>query len=104
MPKSFNKRLDIKRFTFSLSGIPAADLKEHERQKQNSRGAESSDEDEPANKRPKPEGLLGNAPPGMQVLPPGMIHGMVHPPPGMPPGMQMMSMGHMAGHPFMHPR
>ncbi|KAH1015763.1 hypothetical protein HUJ04_007098 [Dendroctonus ponderosae] len=103
VPNSLPNRSNVDIEIYGMEGIPAADLKEHERQKQNSRGAESSDEDEPANKRPKPEGLLGNAPPGMQVLPPGMIHGMVHPPPGMPPGMQMMSMGHMAGHPFMHP-
>lgn len=89
---------------YFFKGIPAADLKEHERQKQNSRGPDSSDDDEPVNKRPKPEGLLGNAPPGMPGgMPPGMVPGMMHPPPGMPHGMQMMSMGPMGGPPFMHP-
>lgn len=89
-----------------LPGIPAADLKEHERQKQGSRNDSGSEDDEPAAKRSKPEGLLGNAPalmPGM----PNMMQGMMHPP-GMPPGMHMgpmMGMGHMGGPPFMpHPR
>lgn len=77
-------------------------MKEHERQKQSTRG-DSSDEDEPANKRPKPEGLLGNAPPGMPaMLPHGVLPGMMAPG-GMPHGMPMMHMGHMGGPPFMHP-
>lgn len=77
-------------------------MKEHERQKQSTRG-DSSDEDEPANKRPKPEGLLGNAPPGMPaMLPHGVLPGMMAPG-GMPHGMHMMHMGHMGGPPFMHP-
>lgn len=85
-----------------LPGIPPNDLKEHERQKQGTRGNDSgSDEDEPAVKRPKPEGLLGTAP-GVMAAVPGMVQGMM-PPPGMAPGMPM---GHMMsmGPPFMaHP-
>lgn len=83
------------------AGIPAADLKEHERQKQGSRSNDSgSDDDEPTNKRVKTEGLLGNAPGVMQGVP-GMMPGMI-PPPSLPPGMQMGHMMHM-GPPFMHP-
>lgn len=89
-------------FFVYLPGIPPNDLKEHERQKQGSRGADSgSDDDEPAAKRVKPEGLLGNAPAVMTGMP-GMVQGMM-PPPGLAPG---MSMGHMMsmGSPFMtHP-
>ncbi|XP_050302123.1 BUB3-interacting and GLEBS motif-containing protein ZNF207 [Anthonomus grandis grandis] len=104
VPNSLPNRSNVDIEIYGMEGIPPADLKEHERQKQNSRGADSSDEDEPANKKMKPEGLLGNAPPGMAAaMPHGMMQGMMHPPPGMPPGMQMMSMGHMGGPPFMHP-
>lgn len=89
-------------FFVYLPGIPPNDLKEHERQKQGSRGNDSgSDDDEPAAKRAKPEGLLGNAP-GVMTGMPGMVQGMM-PPPGLAPG---MSMGHMMsmGPPFMtHP-
>lgn len=91
-------------FFVYLPGIPAADLREHERQKQGSRPSNDSgsDDDEPTTKRPKPEGLLGNAPGVMQGVP-NMVPGMM-PPPGMPPGMgmgPMMQMGHMQHH-FMH--
>lgn len=66
------------------------------------RGDSDDDDDEPAIKKPKPEGLLGTAP-GVSVQ--GMVPGMMPPPMGMPPGIPMgpmMSMGHMAP-PFMHP-
>lgn len=88
----------------SISGIPAADLKEHERQKAGSR-EDSDDDDEPAAKKAKPEGLLGSAP-GMVTGMPGMgvVPGMMPPPgmSGMPPGLMGHMMGHM-GPPFMHP-
>lgn len=83
-------------------GIPASDLKEHERQKVGTRGDSDDEDDEPAMKKPKPEGLLGSAP-GVPV--PGMVPGMMPPPMGMPPGLtmgHMMQMGPM-GPPFMHP-
>lgn len=86
-----------------LLGIPAADLKEHERQKAGGRD-DSDDDDEPAAKKIKPEGLLGTAP---GVIP-GMVPGMMPPHPGLPgmtPGIPMgpmMSMNPMAPH-FMHP-
>lgn len=91
-------------------GIPSADLKEHERQRQGSRssiGSGSDDDDEPVAKKVKPEGLLGSAPSMLQTMsgmvPTGMLppHGI----PGMPP---TISMGHMMqmgpmGPQFMHP-
>lgn len=86
-------------FFVYVPGIPPNDLKEHERQKQGSRGTDSgSDDDEPAAKRLKPEGLLGNAP---GVIPgvPNMVQGMM-PPPGLAPGMPMGPMMSM-GPPFM---
>ncbi|CAG9767292.1 unnamed protein product [Ceutorhynchus assimilis] len=104
VPNSLPNRSNVDIEIYGMEGIPAADLKEHERQKQNSKG-ESSDEDEPASKRPKPEGLLGNAPPGIPVAMPQMNQMMPqmisH---GMPPGMHHMmhTMGHMGGPPFMH--
>lgn len=90
-------------FFVYLPGIPPNDLKEHEKQKQGSRSNDSgSDDDEPAAKKAKPEGLLGNAP---NVMPgvPNMVQGMM-PPPGMAPGMAMGHMMSPMGPPFMaHP-
>lgn len=107
-----------------MEGIPPNDAKEHERQRNGGRpGSPSSGEDEPVQKKAKPEGLLGSAPgamPGMAGLPgmapqPGMPpmpgmgpHPSMAPHPGMPPhhGMPpihpMMPMGHV-GPPFMNP-
>lgn len=89
---------------FVVKGIPAADLKEHERHKHSGSKEDSDDEEEPTAKKAKPEGLLGSAP-GLVHGIPGMVPGMMPPPGihGMPPGMMshMMPMGHM-GPPFMH--
>ncbi|CAG9817908.1 unnamed protein product [Phaedon cochleariae] len=106
VPNSLPNRSNVDIEIYGMEGIPAADLREHERQKQGSRPTTNdsgSDDDEPATKRPKPEGLLGNAPGVMQGMPPGMVPGMM-PPPGMAPGMQMghmMQMAQMGSH-FMH--
>lgn len=87
---------------FFFQGIPPNDLKEHERQKQGTRGNDSgSDDDEPSQKKVKQEGLLGNAPGVMQGMP-GMMQGMM-PPPGMPPGIPMGHMMPMGPHFAMHP-
>ncbi|KAL1489149.1 hypothetical protein ABEB36_014090 [Hypothenemus hampei] len=104
VPNSLPNRSNVDIEIYGMEGIPPQDLKDHERQKQSTRGPDSSDEDEPASKKVKPEGLLGNAPPGMPgLMPPGMVPGLVHPPPGLPPGMQMMPMAPMGAPPFMHP-
>lgn len=106
VPNSLPTRTNIEIEIYGMEGIPAADLREHERQRFGTvtgNYSGSDDDDEPASKRTKPEGLLGNAPgvmPGMQ----GMLQGMM-PPPGLPPGIpmgHMMSMGPM-GPQFMHP-
>ncbi|KAL3272601.1 hypothetical protein HHI36_014071 [Cryptolaemus montrouzieri] len=97
VPNSLPLRSNIEIEIYGMEGIPATDLKEHERQRQG--GNDSGSDDEPAPKKAKPEGLLGNAPGGPQhpgMMPPGMM-----PPPGMPPGMSMGPMMHMP--PFMHP-
>lgn len=84
-----------------MEGIPPADLKEHERQRNGRPGSPSSGEDEPAPKKNKPEGLLGQAPlltTGLHTLPAhhGMPMGQFHH--SMPH--MMGSMGHV-GAPFM---
>ena len=92
-----------------MEGIPPNDAKEHERQRNGGRpGSPSSGEDEPPQKKVKPEGLLGSAPGAMPTnsrMMPGVMQG--H------PGMQQMGqyappmhsmMGHL-GHvpPYMGP-
>jgi hypothetical protein len=91
-----------------MEGIPANDLKEHERQRNGGRpGSPSSGEDEPAPKKTKPEGLLGSAPGAMSGSN-MMSHGMSgHP--GMSVGQFQPSMHHVMGSmghvgpPFMGP-
>lgn len=77
-----------------MEGIPPDDIKEHERQKQGGRpGSPSSGEDEPAPKKVKPEGLLGNGPGPLPGGPGGMMPGM----------MQQHSQGPMPPHHMPHP-
>lgn len=103
VPNSMPNRSNIEIEIYGMEGIPAADLKEHERHKQ---GGPDSDDDEPLPKRPKPEGLLGTAPGTMSS--PGLVPGLMPPTlhHGMPPGMQMSHilgpMGHL-GHHFLPP-
>ncbi|KAL7303932.1 hypothetical protein TKK_0004050 [Trichogramma kaykai] len=107
VPNALPNRSNIEVEIYGMEGIPANDLKDHEKQRNGRAGSPSSGEDEPAPKKSKPEGLLGTAPgsmppnmmsghPGMQFPGmPGMMqhmggfmgHGMVPgmPPPGMPP-------------------
>ncbi|XP_017776432.1 PREDICTED: BUB3-interacting and GLEBS motif-containing protein ZNF207 isoform X2 [Nicrophorus vespilloides] len=105
VPNSLPNRSNIEIEIYGMEGIPQADLKEHERQKAGSRpsGSDDEEDDEPAAKKPKPEGLLGTAPGVMPGMP--MMQGMMPPHmQGMPPGMQMghmMAMGPMGPH-FMH--
>ncbi|XP_054268400.1 BUB3-interacting and GLEBS motif-containing protein ZNF207 isoform X1 [Macrosteles quadrilineatus] len=105
VPNSLSSRSNIEIEIYGMEGIPPEDLKEHERQKQGKQGraaSPDSGDDEPQSKKSKPEGLLGNAPPGM---PPGMMPpGMMPPPHPMMPPMGPM-MGHMGpmGPPFMGP-
>lgn len=55
VPNSYPNRSNIEIEIFGMDGIPPEDLKEHERQKT---GAKSeSDDDEPASKRTKNEGI-----------------------------------------------
>lgn len=57
VPNSFPTRSNIEIEIFGMDGIPPEDLKEHERQKTGSGGRSDSDDDEPASKRAKPEGM-----------------------------------------------
>ncbi|XP_018319335.1 BUB3-interacting and GLEBS motif-containing protein ZNF207 isoform X2 [Agrilus planipennis] len=94
VPNSLPNRSNIEIEIYGMEGIPSPDLKEHERLKQG--GAGSDDDDEPAMKKSKPEGLLGTAP-GSSSASPGIVPGMMT---GVPPGIPMMGhMGHM-GPPF----
>lgn len=54
VPNSFPNRSNIEIEIFGMDGIPAEDLKEHEKQKTG--GKSESEDDEPTAKRPKPEG------------------------------------------------
>ncbi|XP_021942194.1 BUB3-interacting and GLEBS motif-containing protein ZNF207 isoform X2 [Zootermopsis nevadensis] len=136
VPNSLPNRSNIEIEIYGMEGIPPEDIKEHERQKQGKQiqggrpGSPSSGEDEPAPKKAKPEGLLGNGPgPGgmmqgmmppqgpmhhhsmapMGQFGPSMGHHMMGPmgppigPPFMGPGMPMMGpMGNMGGPPQMN--
>lgn len=54
VPNSFPNRSNIEIEIFGMDGIPAEDLKEHERQKTG--GKSDSEDDEPTAKRSKAEG------------------------------------------------
>lgn len=56
VPNSYPNRSNIEIEIFGMDGIPAEDLKEHERQRTG--GKSESEEDEPANKRGKVESKL----------------------------------------------
>lgn len=92
VPNSMPNRSNIEIEIYGMEGIPAADLKEHERVKQ---GGPDSDDDEPLPKRIKPEGLLGTAP--GTIPSPGLVPGLM--PPTLHPGMAAgIPMGHLLGH------
>lgn len=114
VPNSLPNRSDIEVEIYGMEGIPADDVKEHDKQKGKlgppRPGSPSSGEDEPAPKKLKPEGTPNGPTPQVSSvqmplmrpsLPPGMMPGLG--PPGMfaPPGMHPM-MGPM-GHPFLPP-
>lgn len=91
VPNSMPNRSNIEIEIYGMEGIPAGDLKEHERQKI---GGPDSDDDEPLPKRLKPEGLLGTAP--GTIPSPGLVPGLM--PPALHPGMAGMQMGHILSH------
>ncbi|XP_066588478.1 BUB3-interacting and GLEBS motif-containing protein ZNF207-like isoform X2 [Prorops nasuta] len=113
VPNSLPNRSNIEIEIYGMEGIPPNDAKEHERQRNGGRpGSPSSGEDEPVQKKAKPEGLLGSAPgaiPAGSNMLPNVMPGMAtHP--GMPPMSQFPPpmhpmMGHMGpvGPPFMGP-
>lgn len=101
VPNSLPNRSNIEIEIYGMEGIPPNDAKEHERLRNGGRpGSPSSGEDEPAQKKQKPEGLLGSAPGAMSTgssMMPGMMQGMQgHP--GMPQmGQYPPPMHHMMG-------
>ncbi|KAK2581861.1 hypothetical protein KPH14_002324 [Odynerus spinipes] len=113
VPNSLPNRSNIEIEIYGMEGIPPNDAKEHERQRNGGRpGSPSSGEDEPVQKKAKPEGLLGSAPGAMPTgssIMSGVMQGMTtHP--GMPPmGQYPPPMHHMmgpmgpVGPPFMGP-
>ncbi|KAJ9586553.1 hypothetical protein L9F63_028403, partial [Diploptera punctata] len=79
VPNSLPNRSNIEIEIYGMEGIPPDDVKEHERQKQGKQmqggrpGSPSSGEDEPAPKKAKPEGLLGNGPMPHHMAPMGQF-------------------------------
>lgn len=57
VPNSIPNRSNIEIEIFGMDGIPPEDLRDHERQKTGNTKSES-DDDEPANKRTKTDGML----------------------------------------------
>lgn len=114
MPNSLPNRSNIEIEIYGMEGIPPNDAKEHEKQRNGNRpGSPSSGEDEPVQKKLKPEGLLGSAPgattnSNSSVMSGGMSGMQTHPtmPPmgQFPPPMHPMMgpMGHV-GPAFMGP-
>ncbi|CAB0016298.1 unnamed protein product, partial [Nesidiocoris tenuis] len=99
VPNSIGSRSNIEIEIYGMEGIPAQDLKEHEKQKQGRAASPSSGEDEPAPKK-KSDGGAGSSimssssgagpptgmPPGYPPMAPGMMPPMGPMPPYMPPG------------------
>jgi hypothetical protein len=54
VPNSLPSRSNVEIEIYGMEGIPANDLKEHEKQKNGNKS--DSEDDEPANKKAKPEG------------------------------------------------
>lgn len=84
VPNSLPNRSNIEIEIYGMEGIPAADVREHERQKNGNKS--ESEEDEPVQKRQKT-----GEPGGMMQ---GMGMGGPPPPPGGPAGMMMNMMQH----------
>jgi hypothetical protein len=102
VPNSLPNRSNIEIEIYGMEGIPAEDLKNHERQKSGNKS--DSDDDEPTNKKHKldpqiamaqgmpPQMMMPNMVPNMAQFPPMMMpHGFP-----MMPGIQLMP--HMMGH------
>ncbi|XP_031623250.1 BUB3-interacting and GLEBS motif-containing protein ZNF207-like isoform X2 [Contarinia nasturtii] len=104
VPNSIPNRQNIEIEIFGMDGIPAEDLKEHERQKTGNTKSES-DDDEPSNKRTKTDANNLMQQPNMMManmMPPHMMaqFGM-----GMPMMPQQFAMGmQMMPHQMMQPR
>ncbi|CRK93359.1 CLUMA_CG006900, isoform A [Clunio marinus] len=106
VPNSLPNRSNIEIEIYGMEGIPAQDLKDHEKQKNGNKS--ESDDDEPSTKKLKIEPTVAGAAAALpsQMMMPNMVHpNMAQFPMMMQPGFPMMSgipmMGqipHMIGH------
>jgi hypothetical protein len=82
VPNSLPNRSNIEIEIYGMEGIPAQDLKDHERQKSGGGGGggnkSESDDDEPSAKKNKIDPMT-SAPPTGTLPPQMMMHNMVHP-------------------------
>ncbi|GBP93240.1 BUB3-interacting and GLEBS motif-containing protein ZNF207 [Eumeta japonica] len=93
VPNSLPNRANIDIEIYGMEGIPAEDVKEHEKQKTGGGKGSDSEDDEPAAKKKATPALLGPGPSGVT---PGILPTPMGPvPPGMYPG--AMPMNHMMG-------
>lgn len=101
VPNSLANRSNIEIEIYGMEGIPAQDLKDHEKQKNGNKS--ESDDDEPSAKKNKLEPQAPAAMP-QQMMMPNMVHpNMAQFPMMMQPGFQMMpGMTHMIPHMMGH--
>ncbi|CAL1300044.1 unnamed protein product [Larinioides sclopetarius] len=101
VPNALPTRNNIEIEIYGMEGIPAADIREHEKQRQGGSRDEDSDDDENSNSATDINKQKQTTAPTMPTVP-GMMPGM--PVPGMMPGMPGMPYGPpMPGHPAMGP-
>ncbi|GBN26430.1 BUB3-interacting and GLEBS motif-containing protein ZNF207 [Araneus ventricosus] len=101
VPNALPTRNNIEIEIYGMEGIPAADIREHEKQRQGGSKVEDSDDDENSNSATDINKQKQTTAPTMPTVP-GMMPGI--PVPGMMPGMPGMPYGPpMHGHPAMGP-
>lgn len=89
VPNSLPNRSNIEIEIYGMEGIPADDLKEHEKQKNGNQS--DSDDEGPSSKKSKPDQPMMPMPPNSMVMPNMMAPHMMQ----QFGGMGMMPMGHM---------
>ena len=89
VPNSLPNRSNIEIEIYGMEGIPAEDLKNHERQKNGNKS--DSDDDEPANKKNRldHQTAMASMPPQM-MMPANMVPNMAQFPPMMMPRMYFL--------------
>jgi hypothetical protein len=79
VPNSLPNRSNIEIEIYGMEGIPAQDLKDHERQKSGNGNKSESDDDEPSAKKNKIESQIASSAATGTIPPQMMMHNMVHP-------------------------